>query len=241
MNVDVLAIGAHPDDADLGVGGALLRLAAQGVCTAILDLTRGEMSSRGTVEERAVEAMEAGRLLKLAARRQTALPDGGIENTPSQREAVIRVLRELRPQILLAPMAPDRHPDHAAAHGLVRDANYFSGVAGLVTGQEPYRAPQVFYYHPYQGATESPAHVVDITDYFEEKRAALRAYASQFHNPSYQGPATWIASEAFWESIETRARYWGGRIGVRYGEPLHADGPIALDLGARLGPRKDIP
>jgi bacillithiol biosynthesis deacetylase BshB1 len=239
MTVDVLAVGAHPDDADLGVGGTLLVLAARGLRTAILDLTRGELSSRGTVDERTTEAAEAARHLGLADRRQAGLPDGGIENCRTQRDPVIRVLRELRPQVLLAPMAPDRHPDHAAAHALVRDANYFAGVGGLVTGEKPFRAPQVYFYHPYQGAAEDPTFVVDISDHFEQKRTALRAFTSQFHNPTYQGPETWIASEAFWESIETRARYWGGRIGVRYGEPLHAEGPQPLDIAARFGARKE--
>ena len=234
MSIDVLAVGAHPDDADLGVGGTLLKLAAQGLRTGILDLCRGELSSRGTVAERTAEASEAGRMLGVAEREQAGLPDGGIENTPVQREAVIRVIRAQQPKILLAPMSPDRHPDHVAAHALVRDANFFSGVAGVETGQAPWRASHVFHYNAYYEAPETPAFVVDISAHFEAKLAALRAFASQFHNANYDGPETWVSSEAFWDSITTRALYWGGRIGARYGEPLYGEGPVRIDLASLL-------
>lgn len=231
MNVDVLAIGAHPDDAELGVGGTLIKLAKRGFRTGLLDLTRGELASRGTPEERNAEAYEAGRKLGLATRLCAALPDGGICNTPEQRLPVINHIRTLRPAVLLAPYGPERHPDHTAAHELVRDANFFAGVKGIDTGHEPYRVPTVYFYFPYHQPPEPPALVVDITQDFELKLAALEQHKSQFHNPNYAGAReTYVSSRAFWEAITTRAAYWGGRVGVRFGEPLFAEIPFGCDL-----------
>lgn len=234
MTVDVLAIGAHPDDVDLGVGGLILKLADAGRSIVLADLTRGELGSRGTVAERDLEGAESARLLGAHARCNANLPDGGLANTPAQRLAVVRLIREYRPRVLLAPMAPDRHPDHGAAHELVRDANFFAGVHGVDTGQSPHRAAGVYYYRAYDGPGESPTHVVDISATFERKLSALRSFRSQFHNPDYDGPETLIASASFWEGITTRAAYWGGRIGVRYGEPLYGTLPVAMHLPPEL-------
>lgn len=234
MTVDVLAIGAHPDDADLGVGGLLCKLAHAGKRAAILDLTEGELSSRGTVEERRQEAEESARILGLAERRNAGLPDGGVANVPDQRLILIRAIRALCPRVLLAPMVPDRHPDHAAAHNLAKDANFFAGVHGIDTGQAPHRAEAVYYYHAYQEIEREPTHVVDISTVFGQKLDAIRAFRSQFYNPDYPGPATHIASRVFWEQIETRAAYWGGRTGVSHGEPLYGTMPVAMNLPPEL-------
>lgn len=234
MSADVLAIGAHPDDADLGVGGLLRSIADAGRRTAILDLTQGEMGSRGTVEERQTEAAESARILGVAERRNAMLPDGGVANTPACRDAVIRVIRDLAPRVIFAPMAPDRHPDHVAAHDLVRDANFFAGVHGVDTGQAPHRAAAVYYYHAYQEIDQMPTHVADISAAFGRKMEALRAFRSQFYNPDYPGPETHIASKHFWDNIAMRAAYWGGRIGVSHGEPLYGRMPVALKLPPEL-------
>ena len=230
MNVDVLAIGAHPDDVELGVGGIIAKMTRQGFRVAILDLTQGELGTRGTAQERAGEAGEAARLLGVAVRQNAGLRDGFLQNDETQRSIVVRFVREFRPRLLLAPMSPDRHPDHAAAHELVRDANYLAGLKKLEAGGEPYRAPVAYFYHPYEGPGNAAALVVDVSDTFDEKLAALRAYASQFHNPNYQADATWIASREFWDSIAARARVWGARIGVQYGEPLYSLGPVGVGL-----------
>lgn len=229
MTLDVLAVGAHPDDADLGVGGTLIKLSRRGFTTGILDLTRGELSTRGQLDERNAEAREAARLLGAAIRENAGLPDGRVANTPEQRDVVIRHLRSLRPKVLLAPMVPDRHPDHAAAHALVKDANFLAGVRKIDTGQEPHRTNHLYCYYAYHEAGVEPRFVVDITAEFDAKTTALRAFKSQFYNPAYPGEPTWIASEAFWDAMQARAAYWGARIGARYGEPFFTDAPLGFD------------
>ena len=229
MNVDLLAVGAHPDDVELGVGGLLRKAVESGKQVAILDLTRGELSTRGTPGQRMEEARAAASVLGVHYRENAGLPDGALANIAVQQRAVAAFIRALRPRVLLAPMAPDRHPDHIAAHALVRDANFLSGLAKWDAHGEPHRAPYVYYYHAYQDPA-SPSFVVDISGQFEKKLEALRAYASQFHNPDFQGKGTLVSSEAFWEGIRIRAAFWGQRIGVHFAEPLHAEGVVGLPL-----------
>ena len=233
--VDILAIGAHPDDVELGVGGTMLRLLEQGHRVGILDLTRGEKGSRGTVQERTSEAAEAAVRLGVTTRANAGLPDGGLENTMEQRAAIAPFIRAMRPMRILTHMNTDRHPDHHVAHDLVRDANFLAGVASLDTGHEPHRAALLHYFHPYYEDARPPQMVIDISDYMDRKLHALKAHASQFYNPSYPGRPTFVSSPEFWEGIRTRAAYWGGRIGVAYGEPLFADGPIGLGSLPGLG------
>jgi len=228
MTVDVLAVGAHPDDVELGVGGLLHKLAKSGHTVGILDLTRGEMGTRGTPEERAQEAAKAAEILGVTRRENAALPDGQLANVTAQQRTLIPLLRSFRARTLLLPQGRDRHPDHRAAYDLVRDAAYFSGLAKIDTGQEPYRPAFTYYYHPYYQDNTMPHFVVDISDHFEAKLAAVGAYASQFYNPEYAGKETYISSQTFWERIKVRAEYWGGRVNVTYGEPLSADLPVRL-------------
>ncbi len=227
--VDVLAVGAHPDDMEIGCGGTLALLARWGHRVAILDLTAGERGTRGTPEERAQEAQKAARILGVDFRDCAGLPDGGLEDTASQREAVIPFIRKYRPRVILTLMSPDRHPDHAMCHHIVRAANYLAGLARVETGQPHYRAPHVYYFHPYVDvSTAAPTFILDVTATFDIKLEALRAYASQFYNPDYPGEETFISTPAFWQGIETRSRYWGGRVGVEHGEPFYALGPMGL-------------
>ena len=224
---DVVAVGAHADDVEVGVGGIVAKLAREGRRVAILDLTEGELASRGSVDERRAEAQAAAAVLGVAHRVNAGLPDGALANTDAMRRTVIALLRTLRPSVLLCPMHTDRHPDHDAAHYLVRDANYLAGLAKIDTGHVPHRAAHVYYYRVY-GDPTPPSTVIDIGATFEAKRAALRAYASQLFNPRYEGAATYVSSEAFWNGIAARAAYWGTRIGAAYGEPLYCDGPVGL-------------
>jgi len=226
MSVDVLAIGAHPDDVELGVGGTLLQLASQDYSVAILDLTLGELSSRGTVEERMKEAQEAADILNVTIRHNAELPDGGLQNTPEQRQEIIPFIRALKPKVLLIHRAHDRHPDHRIASSLIQDANFFAGVTSIVTDESPYRAPQVFFYNPYYDDDTPPHLIMDISEHIDQKTEALGAYRSQLYNPEYEGAATMISSPEFWDGIRKRAAYWGQRIGVEYGDPIYTDGPL---------------
>ena len=234
MTVDILAVGAHPDDVDLGVGGTLLALAAQGYTTGILDLTLGELSSRGTVEERKVEAQEAATLLQVSIRENAELPDGGLQNIPEQRNTIIPFIRKFQPKIILIHRASDRHPDHRMAAELIHDANFFTGVGSIITDDAPHRAEQLYYYNPYSDDAAAPQMVMDISKVFEQKMTALRAYTSQLHNPEYEGPKTQVSSPEFWDGITKRAAYWGHRIGVDYGEPLYREGPMGISHFAEL-------
>lgn len=229
MTVDVLAVGAHPDDVELGVGGLIHKLVTRGKSVAILDLTQGELGTRGTPEQRLQEAQDAARILGVTTRENAGLPDGGIANTTEQQRRVLPFIRKYRPSILLTTMAVDRHPDHHAAHALLRDANFFAGLARINTGMEAHRAPTRYAFHPYF-EQEMPTFIVDISEHFEAKMASIRAHASQFHRPDSAEPETFISSKRFWDSIEKRAAYWGSRIGAAYGEALYAEDPVRLDL-----------
>lgn len=227
--VDLLAIGAHPDDVELGAGGTLLRAVREGLRVGVLDLTRGELSSRGTPGERRAEAKRAAGLLGLVTRENAELPDGGLANTQEQRRAIIPFIRALKPKVLLTHAAGDRHPDHAMAHGLVRDANFFAGVTSIETDAQPHRAARLYFFRPYRDNAQEPRFVMDISEFFERKLEVLRAHASQFHNEEYSGDETHVSSARFWEAIRTRAAYWGDKIGAEYGEPFHSEGPLGLD------------
>ena len=228
MNVDVLAVGAHSDDVEIGIAGIVYKLTQQGHSVAILDLTRAEMSTRGNPEERVGEAEDAAKILGVKTRENVGLPDAGLENNAAQQRKIIPFIQSFRPKILLAPMREDRHPDHNVAHALLRDAAYFSGLSKISTGHPTYRPDRVYYYHPYYEGAQQPHMIIDISEHFEKKIEALKAYKSQFHNPDYQGEETYISSLEFWKSIEIAARYWGKRIGVDYGEPLFSDEPLKL-------------
>lgn len=227
MNLDVLAIGAHPDDVELGVAGIIHKLTQAGRTVAILDLTRGELGTRGSVPERLQEAEAAAQILGVTRRTNAELPDGNIADTPEQRLPVITAIRSFRPRIVLAPMLNDRHPDHGAASVLTRHANFFAGLRKIDTGQEPHRASRVYNYYPYTDF-RTPELVVDVSAHFETKLEAIRAYTSQFYNPNYTAEATYIATPEFFDFIRINAAYWGRRIGVAYGEALHTESPVGV-------------
>jgi len=228
MSVDVLAIGADPDDVELGVGGTLLLMADQEYSVCILDLTQGEAGSRGTVKERMKEADKAAGLLDVEDRYNAELPDGGLANTTEQQRKLIPFIRALRPTVILCHRGNDRHPDHRVACDLVRDANFFAGLASIETDEGPYRAPYLYHYNPYFDDDAQPDIVMDVSEVFDDKLEALKAYKSQLFNAGYEGPETLVSSSEFWDAIRTRASYWGDRVGVDYGEPLYSDEPLAL-------------
>ena len=230
MTVDLLVVGAHPDDAEVGVGGLIHKMTSEGHEVGILDLTQGELASRGSKEERLKESQAAAEILGVKRRECAGLIDGRVANTPEQQQKLIPLLRSFRARILIAPMVDDRHPDHTAAHALVRDANYLAGMTRMDpdTMREPHRTMRRLYYRVY-GDPTPPQIVMNISDHFEAKREALRQYKSQFFNPEYEGIPTYVSSPEFWDFLETRAAYWGHRIGVKYAEPLFLTRPLGID------------
>ena len=216
-------------------------LAKQGYRTGIVDFTRGELGTRGTPEQRAEEAQRAGEILGVVARENLGLPDGNIANTQANQRALIRAIRRYRPTIVLINAPEDRHPDQPAAASLATDALFYSGLAKIETAdeegisQEPWRPHHVLHYM--QSLTFEPTFVVDVTDVWEQRVAALQAFASQFYNPASgdDEPETFISNKGFFDWVEARARVYGYRIGATYGEPfLYRHGPVGVTDLVRL-------
>lgn len=232
--VDVLAIFAHPDDVELTVGGTLLKLKSLGYKTGALDVTQGEMGTRGTVAIRAREAEEAAAILKLDVRENLELPDGHVWLTEETRTKLVRVLRRLKPKILLTHQIDDPHPDHNHITQLVREAARLTSMQKYdgEFGQERTAAPIVA--HNIFSQRITPSFIVDVSDFLDEKTAAIRAHASQFYNPDSTEPETRLTSKNFITELENRSRYFGSLIGVAAGEPffvreaLNVEDPIAL-------------
>jgi bacillithiol biosynthesis deacetylase BshB1 len=216
MQVDILAIGAHPDDVELSCSGTLLKHIALGKTAGILDLTKGEMGTRGNAEIRTQEAQKAAGILGVKFRKQLDLKDCFFENNKEHQLEIIKVLREYKPQIVLCNAIADRHPDHGRAARLVADACFYSGLAKLETGQQPWRPKAV--YHYIQDNFVHPHLVVDVSDFADKKREAIMAFSSQFFNPASKEPQTPISSPEFLESLFAKMSVWGRSIGVRYAE-----------------------
>ena len=214
---DVLAIAAHRDDVEQTCGGTLLRMAARGLSTAILDLTRGESGTRGTAEDRAREADEAARILGVGWRNALDLPDGAIENTLENRLKIVRVLRQLRPRVVILPYWQARHPDHAIVAPLGYEACFLSGLAKIETDSKPHRPFKIVYASLY--ADVRPSFIVDITPFIEQRHSALMAYQSQYANQA-AGSALFVAEEEIRERTFAEARHYGLLAGVKYGEPF---------------------
>jgi N-acetylglucosamine malate deacetylase 1 len=217
FTADVLAIAAHRDDVEQTCGGTLLRMAARGLRTAILDLTRGEAGSRGTAEDRGREADAAGRILGVGWRQALDMPDGGIENTYDNRLKIVRVLRRLRPRVVILPYWEARHPDHAIVAPLGYEACFLSGLAKIETDAPPHRPFKIVYASLY--ADVRPSFVVDITPFIEQRHSALMAYRSQYANQA-AGSAIFVPEEEIRERTFAEARHYGLLGGVTYGEPF---------------------
>jgi bacillithiol biosynthesis deacetylase BshB1 len=217
FRADVLAIAAHRDDVEQTCGGTLLRMAARGLRTAILDLTQGEAGTRGTADERAREAEEAARILGVGWRQALTVPDGAIENTLENRVAIVHVLRRLRPRVVILPYWQARHPDHAVTGTLGYDACFLAGIKKVDTGTDPHRPFKIVYASLY--ADVRPSFVVDITPFIEQRHLALMAYRSQYANQS-AGSGLFVPEEEIRERTFAEARHYGLLAGVRYGEPF---------------------
>jgi bacillithiol biosynthesis deacetylase BshB1 len=214
---DVLAIAAHRDDVEQTCGGTLLRMAARGLRTAILDLTRGEAGTRGTADERAREAAEAATLLGVGWRDALDLPDGDVENTYQNRVKIARIVRTLRPRVVILPYGQARHPDHAIVAALGYEACFLSGLAKVDTGTASHRPFKIVYASLY--ADVRPSFVVDITPFIEQRHLALMAYKSQYANQA-TGGGLFVAEEEIHERTFAEARHYGLLAGVKYGEPF---------------------
>lgn len=215
--IDILAIAAHRDDVEQTCGGTLLRMASRGLRTAILDLTQGESGTRGTADDRAREASEAARLLGVSWRQALDLPDGAIENTLESRIKIARVLRLLKPRVVILPYWQARHPDHAIVATLGYQACFLSGLAKVDTGADPHRPFKIVYASLY--ADVRPSFIVDITPFIEQRHASLMAYQSQYANQP-TGSALFVAEEEIRERTFAEARHYGLLAGVKYGEPF---------------------
>jgi N-acetylglucosamine malate deacetylase 1 len=219
--IDILAIAAHRDDVEQTCGGTLLKMRSLGLETGILDLTQGEAGTRGSAQERAAEAEAAGRILGVRWRQALDLPDGRVENSWENRLKIVRVLRELRPRVVILPYWQGRHPDHYTAAILGYEACFVSGLANLElgtdTGTRPHRPYKVLYASLY--ADVRPTFVVDITPFIEQRYQSLMAYRSQYAN-TRQGSALFVPEEEIRERTFAEARHYGQLAGVRYAEPF---------------------
>ena len=219
--VDILAVFAHPDDLELTVGGTMLRMKSFGYRTGALDVTRGEMGTRGTVEGRAEEAIAAAEILKLDLRENLGLPDGHVWVDDPSRTAVVRVFRRLKPKVVLTHQLDDPHPDHDHIARLVREAARLSSMRNYdrETGTDAIAVPRVA--HNVFSRNVAASFVVDISEFLADKMAAIRAHASQFYNPDSAEPETRLTDKRFLNELENRSRYFGSLIGVEAGEPFY--------------------
>ena len=222
MPVDVLAMAAHPDDIEMTCAGTILSLVAQGKTVAAVDLTRGELGTRGTPEIRAAEAAEGARIMQLQARENMGFRDGFFRNDEEHQLALIPLIRHYRPTIVLTNTPDDRHPDHGRAAQLTIDACFYAGLRQIKTtgkdGQPQEAHRPTLLYHYIQDRTLTPDFVVDITPYWDGKIAAIKAYKSQFFNPDSPEPSSYISGEPFMKFLEARTREHGHMIGAEFGE-----------------------
>lgn len=231
MNLDILIFAAHPDDAELGMGGTIAKLVAEGKSVGIVDFTEAELSSNGTVESRREEAKEASRILNISIRENLKVPDGGVRVEDDIKTKVVSLLRKYKPRVVFAPYFNDRHPDHIGASKIVKEAVFFSGLKMFETkldgeAQEIHRYNKLYYYM--QTYEFTPSFIVDITEHFKTKMDSVKAYKSQFYNPSEKGEQTFISDPKFIKVVEARARHYGFQIRKEFGEPFFSEEAIEL-------------
>jgi N-acetylglucosamine malate deacetylase 1 len=221
MKLHILAIAAHPDDIELSCGGTLIKHAMAGQAIGIVDLTQGELGTRGSIAERYKEAQMAAKIMGVTVRENVRMADGFFKNDEEHLLRLIPYIRHYQPEMVIANALSDRHPDHGRAGRLISDACFLSGLVKIETAwngvaQSPWRPKRVF--HMIQDRLLEPTFVVDITETFEKKMDAIRCYGSQFHDPSSSEPLTYIATEGFLDAIKGKDTLAGKRIGVLYGE-----------------------
>ncbi|MEO7141148.1 MAG: bacillithiol biosynthesis deacetylase BshB1 [Ferruginibacter sp.] len=231
MKIDVLAFGVHPDDVELGCAGVLLVEKNKGKKTGIIDLTGGELGTRGTAETRKTEAAAAAKILDVDVRENLGFADGFFQNDKEHQLKLIEAIRRYQPEIILCNAPEDRHPDHGRSAKLVSDAAFLSGLIKVETffegkQQEAWRPKYVFHY--IQDRFLQPSFVLDVSKVFEKKMEAVRAYSTQFYNGNSDGPQTYISTQGFLEAVEGRYRMFGKMIGVEYAEGFISEKMIGV-------------
>ncbi|GAA4103683.1 bacillithiol biosynthesis deacetylase BshB1 [Mucilaginibacter panaciglaebae] len=233
LKLDILVLAVHPDDAELGCAGTIMKHLALGKKVGVVDLTRGELGTRGSAEIRDKEAAAAAKILGLTLRENLAIPDGFFENTKQYQLKVIESIRKYQPEIIITNAYHDRHPDHGRACSLVTDAAFLSGLRKIETyqdgaHQEPWRANLLM--HFIQDMYIRPDIVVDVTEYWDKKLESIFAYGSQFHNPEWEKePQTYISSPEFIAVVESRAREFGKAINVKFAEGFTSRKILGVD------------
>jgi bacillithiol biosynthesis deacetylase BshB1 len=221
MKVDILAVGVHPDDVELSASGTLLKHIAMGKTAGMLDLTRGELGTRGNAELRTKEANDSAKILGASFRTQLTFRDGFFENDETHKLQVIEQIRRYQPEIVLCNAISDRHPDHGRSARLVAEACFYSGLSKIETtfegqAQKAWRPKAV--YHYIQDNYIEPDFVIDVSDHIETKRKSIMAFSSQFYDPKSKEPQTPISSKEFLDYLESKMSLWGRSIGKRYAE-----------------------
>ncbi len=241
--MDALVFCAHPDDAELSMGGTIAKLSKDNLKVGIIDLTQGELGTRGSADIRLKEAFRAAIVLKAAMRENLHLPDGDIHISKENIIRVITAIRKYKPSVIFAPYKNDRHPDHIHASKLVKQAFFYSGLSKIKTfdkgvAQEAYRPRNIYYYM--QSFAFTPSFIVDITDTFETKMKAVRCFDTQFHNPRSKEPETFISQPRFIKYIESRSQFYGFQIGKDYGEPFYCEEQIEMDMSSLIKNKKHL-
>ena len=232
MKINVLAFAAHPDDAELACSGTLALCKAQGKTTGIIDLTRGELGTRGTADIRDQEAADSAKVLGLDVRENLGFRDGFFKIDDSHQLRIVEILRKYQPDVILINAPFDRHPDHGRGSDLVRHSAFLAGLRRVPTSmdgvpQSPWRPKKVYKY--IQDHLLQPSFVVDISAHYATKMESIRAFKSQFFDPNSSEPNTYISSPMFMQAVEARAKEMGHLIGVQYGEGFISERPLRIN------------
>jgi bacillithiol biosynthesis deacetylase BshB1 len=233
MKLDILVFAAHPDDAELSMGGTIAKFTSQGLKVGVADLTKAELSTRGNVITRAKETAAASKILKLKIRENLGIKDGNISSSPENVKKVVTLIRKYKPTIVFAPYFNDRHPDHIDASHLIKRAVFSAGLEKFKTiiagkSQLQYRPKKIFYYM--QTYLFQPTFIVDISEYFGQKMKSVNEFKSQFHNSSFKKEDTFISKPEFLDYVKARAEFYGFQLRKKYGEPFYCEENIEYNF-----------
>ena len=236
MKLDILAFGAHPDDIELGCGGTILKHINAGYSVGIVDLTKGELGTRGDKNIRAEETKKSNEVLKISVRENMNLKDGFFENNEQNKIKAVKLIRKYKPSIVLTNAPSDRHPDHGRASSITTDACFLSGLEKIDTGQEIWRPNSIYHYIQFNNI--EPDFVVDISEFFERKIESIKCYSSQFYDPKSKESETRISSKDFFESITYRAKDMGRLTNCEYAEGFISHQLNSVNLLTDLNKKK---